>query len=199
MTGVIWRMKTIATNRNIHISASDYFDSRVSRDTLGKMGISETNLANSSYLLNTLSHGNEIQDVVERPPLKCSIQSGNNHNLAAVCQCIGNLDNIGKELAFIDSNDAIWRHHFLQLTKGAGSDCLDATLFAVQLSTVVRASHLFIRVAVVTGKLDDETSLVGMLISLDASLQLCCFPRKHGAQNQLDVAALHAAKGGRAP
>ncbi len=101
-------MKTVAANRDVHVSASDNFDSRVSRDTLRETGISEANLAHSSYLLNTLGHGNEIQNVVKRPPLKCSVQSGNNHNLAAVCQCIANLDNVGKELAFIDGNDAEW-------------------------------------------------------------------------------------------
>ena len=73
------------------------------------------------------------------------------------------------------------RHHFLQLTKGAGSDRLDATLFAVQLGTVVRASHLFIRVAVVTGKFDDEAALVGVLVALHAPLQLRRLTRKHRA------------------
>ena len=192
-------MKTVAADGNVHISASDDFDSGISSDALGKVGIPEANLANGSDLNNTLGHGNEIQDVVERLPLKRSVQSGNDHDLAAVCQSIANLNNVRKELTFVNGDDTEGRHHVLQLAQGAGGDGLDAACFAVQLRAVVCASHFLVRVAIVPGKLNNEAALVGMLVSLDASLQLSRLACKHGAQYQLDVAALHAAEGRRAP
>ena len=57
-------MKTVAADWNVHVRAAYYFDSSIGSDAPGKMGVSEADLANSSYLMHRFGHWYEIQNIV---------------------------------------------------------------------------------------------------------------------------------------
>jgi hypothetical protein len=63
---------------------------------------------NSSQFINFLGKWDQIDNIPERLSLESTVKSCDNDNYSLVGQTFSEVDNILKELTFVDSNDIIF-------------------------------------------------------------------------------------------
>lgn len=96
-----------ATNGHVTLFASDEFDLAVGHFALGKRRVSETLHADGGELDNVLSQWNQLQNIAESLAPVSAVESGDHNDFTTVRHELGKLDNVGKELTLVNSEDVV--------------------------------------------------------------------------------------------
>lgn len=113
-----------AAEGDVFLGSSNYFHCSLLRSAKSKRSVSTANPANGWEFRYWLWQRHQFQHVAKGFPLKSTIESCNNDYLSAVTPSCTEWNQVGKELAFIDSNDVISRNFIINVGQVGGTDRL---------------------------------------------------------------------------
>ena len=93
------------TAGHVLVGAANHFDSFVfAGKSLRESRILPTGHAHCLELVHGFGEGDQLENAIEVLPLECSVQSGNQDDLALIRHTIGELDNIAEELTLVNAH-----------------------------------------------------------------------------------------------